>query len=609
VTGSFTRKAIFLGMSAAAAMLLAACGGSSAPSVSLTTAPPSMATVNQTALIAASVSNDSSNAGVDWSCSPTPSCGTFTPAHTASGATTVYQAPDASGSVTITAASTKAPTKTASSTVTIGGPSVSALTGTYTFFAAGVNTNYNPSNVAGSIALDGNGNVTGGEQDRADLNAGVNAGGTSPDVITGGTITMGSDGRGTLTVTATAWGTETFSITWVNYNHLLITQFDGNATSEGSMDFQTAPSSVPNGGNAFALGEPPYTYFSFGGVITSDGTNITAGEADDNYANSSPDFDFNPAVSSAIAPPDAAGRGTILLYDAYYNADLQFAYYVVGPEAFRLVEIDATDCLVGSMFGQGSTAGNFTTASLKGSFVFEQNGWTNPAWFAVAGQFTADGTSTFSSGQMDVNDGNDAPYLAADISGSTYGVNPDGYGSIALSPTNGSYLANIGIYLVDPAINITDPNTPLDGGGALITQLDDTTSASGAGSGPAAGFAAPQSTGASFSGNYAFNQDGYGDLANGQSYDLIGQLNSDGTSSLTGTADFNDLFGTGQSSGLSVAGTFAADNSHPGRSTAQVTLNGSTTADSLTLYQAGGNLLLHVDITDSSTVALGVVEK
>jgi len=597
-------------------MFLAACGGGSSVNVSISSAPPSNVSFNQMVSIAATVTNDSSNSGVDWSCTPAASCGTFTPAHTASGAATVFQAVESAGSVTITAASTKTPTKTDSSTVTVAAPSVSALNGTYTFSAEGLNGNYDSSNVVGSIVLDGAGNVTSGEQDRADYDAGINAGAGAgaPDVITGGTITMGSDGRGTLTLNATDWGSETFSISWVNNNHLLISEFDSNATSRGSMDLQTAPSTVPNGGYAFALGEPPFTYFSFGGVITSDGTNITGGEADDNYDGGSPDIDFNPAVSSAIAAPDSAGRGTILLYDASYDSDLEFVYYVVGPEAFRLVEVDGTDYLAGSMFGQGTAAGTYSPASLKGPFAFTERGWTNPAWVAAAGQFTADGVSAFTSGQMDVNDNSDPPYLAADISGSSYGVNSDGYGSIALSPTNGSYLANFGIYLVDPAINIADPNSLLGGSGALITEVDDATTTAGNGAGPGVGFAVPQATTATaaFSGNYAFNQDGYGSFSSvGDNYDLVGQVNSDGSSNLTGTVDFNDLYSTGQNSGVSVTGTFAADGSHPGRYTAQFTVSagGSVTTDNLTLYQASGNLLLHVDMTDTNTLAIGAFEK
>lgn len=574
-------------------------------SVTISTAPPSSVYINQTTPVAATVANDLSNAGVDWSCAPAGTCGTFSPAHTASGATSTYTAPASPASVTITATSTADATKTANAAVTVAPLSVSNLSGTYTFYATGFNNSYDPSQIAGSMVLDGNGNVTGGEQDRADLDAGVDA----DDPITGGTVTDEGNGRASITMTASTWGTETFSVVFVNSKHLLITEFDANANSQGSMDLQTAPTSVPTGGNAFAVNDY-WDEFAFGGVITSNGTDITAGEADDNSGTA--DLDFDPSVTSAITAPDAAGRGTILLHDQSFGGNIEFAYYVVGPEAFRLVEIDGSDYLVGSMFGQGS--GTFSAASLNGSFVFEQIGWTSPEYFGVAGQFTTDGVSAFTGGQMDVNDGYDAPYLAADISGSTYGANSDGYGSIALSATNGSYLANFGVYLVDPAINIADPNSPTGGGGALLTELD----ASGQGSGPGAGFAVPQQlSGATFSGNYVFNLgDGYATDNSTFFYwfDLLGQMNSDGSSNLTGTEDFSSASGGIQDPGVSVAGTFAADGTHPGRFTAQVTRNGSSTPNNVTAYQASSGLLLQVDMDPGPSnsnyiVAIGVVEQ
>lgn len=624
-TATIARKASLLGLGAAVAMLMTACGGGSHPiSVAISTAPPSSVYVNQAVSVAATVTNDHSNAGVDWSCTPSGSCGTFSPAHTVSGAMTTYTAPSSPGSVTITAASTAAPTKTATASVGTIPIAVSKLSGTYTFYGTGFNASGDPSQVAGSMVLDGNGNITGGEQDRADDNAGV----VADDPITGGTVTDGSDGRGTITLTATSWGSETFSVTFVNSKHLLITEFDGKANTQGSMDLQTTPTSVPKNGNAFALLDYWYP-ITFGGVITSDGTNITAEEADDNWGSgvqgsctftTDANCDFSPAgiIGNAITAPDAAGRGTILLYDKGLNSNaggnLQFAYYVVGPEAFRLVEIDGHADLVGSMFGQGT--GTFSAASLNGGFAFEQIGWTSPAYFGAAGQFTADGVSTFSGGQMDVNDGFDAPYLAADISGSTYGVNSDGYASIALSPTNGSYLANFGVYLVDPAINIADPNSATGGGGALLSELD---SSSSQGAGPGAGFAVPQQlAGAAFSGNYAFNLgDGYsGNLTNGRWFDLIGQLVSDGVSNITGTADLNSAEDLVLDADVPVTGTFAADGSHPGRSTAQATVNSSATPNNVTTYQASSDLLLQVDMnpsvsgtTDNGTVAIGVLEK
>ena len=125
------------------------------------------------------------------------------------------------------------------------------ITGSYTFFANGVDLNGVAYSVAGSIVINGAmGTVTSGEQDYFDL--------TSPtifasDPITTGSITVGSDGRGTLSLTPTSAPAETFSITVVNNDHILITEFDSGATASGSLDLQTAPTSVPTGGNAFAL--------------------------------------------------------------------------------------------------------------------------------------------------------------------------------------------------------------------------------------------------------------------------------------------------------------------------------------------------------------------
>jgi len=93
-------------------------------SVSLSTPPPSSLVVGKTAPVAATVANDTANAGVVWSCVPATSCGSFSPAQTASGATAVYTAPSsvpASDSVTITATSVADSTKSASATVAVNG--------------------------------------------------------------------------------------------------------------------------------------------------------------------------------------------------------------------------------------------------------------------------------------------------------------------------------------------------------------------------------------------------------------------------------------------------------------------------------------------------------
>jgi hypothetical protein len=606
-----SRIALF-GIAVSVSFLMCACSSSTPPTIAITMAPPSSMEVNLTATIAATVTNDPSNSGVDWSCAPVNSCGTFTPAHTASGATTVYRAPGTSGSVTITAASTKKPTVTASANVTINPVgSTSNLTGTYTFIASGWDVSGNPASVVGSIVLDGTGKVTGGEQDYFDA--------TAPDIfpqdtITGGTITIGSDGRGTLTPIAAdlqANGiTETFSIVLVNNKHLLITEFDGNVTSAGSMDLQTTPTS-PTGGNAFALLDG-WNYLVFGGVITSDGATVTDAEADaDGLYPPFQDIDFS-FNGDSIDPPDSYGRGQISL-DGY-----EFAYYAVGPEAFRLIEIDGytTDqFLAGSMYGQGAAAGAYSEASLQGPFVCGQGGLNDfgAYSFGAAGQFTATGdpgNPVFTSGVADVNFGDGSPVYAGDlVAGSSfatsYSIYSNGYGYISLDGTTTDGLANLGIYMVDPTINIADPNSTTGGGGALMTDLD----LDSAG----VGFVVPQATNPTFSGNYAFNQDGNYVTTIYHSFDLIGQTYSDGSSNLAGLVDFNDLDNTGQNAKVTLAGTFAADAANPGRSTAQLTVSGSPISpQNITIYQASRDLLLHVD-TDSGTTEVvtgfGILQK
>src|SRR6202167_5488561 len=199
-------KTLLAAVASAIPMLIVVCSSNPlhhSGTISITTAPPATLGENQTATIAATATGGLTAAGVDWSCTPVGACGTFNPTHTASGGTTVYTAPRTAGPVSIIAAATAAPATTATASVTITAVATATnLTGTYTFFANGQDASQNPTSVAGSIVINGTtGMVTGGEQDYFDL--------TSMDLfpsdpITGGTIVLGSDGRGTLTLTPTS---------------------------------------------------------------------------------------------------------------------------------------------------------------------------------------------------------------------------------------------------------------------------------------------------------------------------------------------------------------------------------------------------------------------
>ena len=82
-------------------------------------------------------------------------------------------------------------------------------------------------------------------------------------------------GQGTLTLTTNnpnvgVGGYETLAVQFVNANHALIIQFDGSATSSGSMDLQTLSSALNDGNYAFTLtGEDPgYYSIVLGGVFS-----------------------------------------------------------------------------------------------------------------------------------------------------------------------------------------------------------------------------------------------------------------------------------------------------------------------------------------------------
>jgi len=99
-------------------------------SIAITQAPPASLTVGGTAPVSATVNDDLANAGVNWvaTCGSPPNCGSFSPAHTASGATSTFTAPLAvpkGNTVSVTALSATDQSKTFAASVTV----ISTITG------------------------------------------------------------------------------------------------------------------------------------------------------------------------------------------------------------------------------------------------------------------------------------------------------------------------------------------------------------------------------------------------------------------------------------------------------------------------------------------------
>src|SRR5438874_8666589 len=226
-----------------AVVVLSGCGGGSQqivpPSVvvTITTAPPASLPGGGIASVAATVTNDTANAGVTWSCTPSSTCGSFTPVSTASGASTTYMAPavaPAGGSVVIIATSVTDPTKNAqSAAVTITGTaSNGTLSGQYVLLVTAATGNQGISVSAASIFVDGNGLITGGVEEL------ISQGGSDIlDAVTNGTYLIDPNGHGTMLIHTMLMETLTFSFVLTSPTHAVIIETDGTPAS-GTLDKQ-----------------------------------------------------------------------------------------------------------------------------------------------------------------------------------------------------------------------------------------------------------------------------------------------------------------------------------------------------------------------------------
>jgi hypothetical protein len=609
------RKNLSISLIAAlAAIFLAACGSSkqAAPQVMLAmnTPPPTSLEIGLTVPLSATTTNDSSGGGIAWTlnCDMGANCGTLSSASSASGGTITYVAPStvpeddvpAGGmAVNITATSTTSSSVFASATVTIFPVSDTQLVaGNYAFYVEGVDAGGFTYTAAGSVDLDGNGNVLGGEEDFFDT---VNATPSVDVVISTGDYVVNQNGTGSLAVTTGdptigVGGTQTFSIVAVNNNHLRIEEFDAAATSLGSMDFQTIGdiTSVA-GGYAYivsgvdGVGAP----LGIGGVFSTDGAG--------GFSNDQADVNDGGVVTTNVSgqagsftAPDTSGRGTSTIGSS------TFAYYQIGPEALVFVEIDGTQATVGEALGQGGSVGAFTTAAL-GPAAFGAIGNTFGI-ASIAGQFTADGTSAFA-GFADSNE-NAAVLGTGSITG-TYTLDNNGYGNFVI--TGGDLLGistditTFGVYAIDPTLNINDPNNTntASGGGAFLLNLDSDATMTGV-------LATQSDPTDVFNANNALSFGGE-DITG--PIDLVGQYLSDGVSSFTGAGDLNQI-NTAQTPGISLAGAFTADPNNPGRTTVALTFNGAATANNVVYYQASPGLSFYIDVDAGPIleVASGYVE-
>ena len=576
-----------------------------------------------TATVLDSGSNPASGAVVTFTAPATGASGTF-----ANGTTTETDTTDANGIATSTTFSangiTGGPYAVAATVAGVPTAADFSLTNrisstTYVFYLSGQEA-FGPDfyALAGSIEVDTSGNVLAGEQDYNDA-LGFTSPQPSGDTITGGRLMVStSTGLGTLTLNTNntslgVGGIETLGLQFVNSDHALIMQFDGTATSSGSMDLQTLPSTL-SGGYAFALSGIDYAYsgpVAFGGVFSiTGGTTLENGTVDTNDAGAV----TTSALSGTLSTFDSFGRGTITSTLNYYGTPIAFNYYVVGPEVLRIIDVDSNDSAVGSAYGQGANATTSSNASL-GNSVFEIAGSPYPINYGVAGMFnTSSSLATFSG----VADDNEVTYgfqLAATPISGNYSLAPNGYGNLTIAAGDLGDVSALGIYMTDPNLNLNDPNNTATGlGGALIADLD-------AALPGGVGTLIPQTdtATASFAGEYTFGAQGYNDFC--CEFDLVGvaQVLS---GNLKGTGLVGDPFYTfgsnAANSNVAFAGTPLPDSSNIGRYTMFSTnptpnplnllIGGLLTPFDVVVYQASAGQLFWLN-EDALSVFVGSLQQ
>ena len=497
-------------------------------------------------------------------------CGSITTA----GVYTAPAYPPPGGAVAITASSSDQSALPASANVIVQ-VSNGSLKGNYAFSFAGKNAGTSYA-TAGSIAFDGNGNITSGAED-------VNAASASSATITGGTYHIGVDGRGNATVQTSA-GTETWQIAIKDNTKAFLMRADAGITGSGTLYLQdpsqfagsisgnyalhlSGPAAGQNGSAAVAA-----AFSASGGVISAGKLDAAQGTSvSSNLA----------ATGTYSAPSSSTGRGTLTVASTYGTQNL--VYYLVDANRAVVVETDAGKNLRGDLVKQ--PGGPFTLGSYAGGYALLVSGANASSPVAIGAVFTLDGAGAVTAGTADVNTNGNVQNQVA-MSGS-YAVIDAATGRAEASVTINGQARKFALY---PETGSAYTAIEIDGVQATIGRAYLQVSNVGSGL---------------FSGTYAARLAGTDFVNSPGEEDAVGVLIPNGGSALTGTLAINDN-GT---VALNASTSASYLSSGAGRVAGTLTTSSSTLATGqFVYYVVDANRALVME-NDSTRVLSGVMEK
>jgi len=481
-----------------------------------------------------------------------------------------FTANTTAGAYSVTASTTGATSNASFSLTNTGAPALAA--GNYVYYVAGTDSGAagNPSSpyvLAGVFTTDGNGNITGGEQDFSDFNyfvsvepitSGNIAASTTPgDMNVTITLNTGDTNIGPgATTDGSGSGTLVLNANMASSSKGLITEYDSWASGSGELNLQTSTAALcataPGTpcGYAFAvngLDGEGYSAAS-GGVITIDGANGS-------ISGTGSVFDVNDAcdfltdctattysdqsfTASTVSAPDSMGFVQFSLNSNLYSntdgvTDVILDGYMIDASHIRLVEDWYDDWYEGTTGGTAlaqTGTGAFTTASISGSsYVFGMSGYDDNGVLQNAGvlTFNSDGTvsGTVSFNDITAQTPQGGVALAAGLG--TYTVDSTGRVSIFNVTDSATFGYNLQLYLSGASkavmISMDAPNLAPDVVGGVSQQ---------------------QGTGSfdltTISGNYAIVLDQWAPTSTSEvEWDSVGLLTSDGAGTLGGYYDEN----------------------------------------------------------------------
>ncbi len=268
--------------------------------------------------------------------------------------------------------------------------SQSNLNGTYVFTVSGEDLSTgDPYAVLGTINAS-SGTISGGTIDMNDPN--FSSAVIAAPISSGGTYTIGSDGRGVFTINFSGNpfnSALSFDFVLQNDFHGLVIERDGNATGSGTIDSQTAGATA-SGSYAFSFSGATFSNtdpFATVGNFTVSGTSI-AGLEDFNangviLTNSNAGYALTGTVS-------AEGTATTLTTGSSFDT-LTFDVFPIDGSHLKFIEVDSVGDLSGDAFSESTTIPT-------GNLSFTLAGEVSDGIFAAGGIIVTNGSGGIVSG-------------------------------------------------------------------------------------------------------------------------------------------------------------------------------------------------------------------